>query len=224
MNIIFKKIEQLKKNILSKVASCLINIKKKVLELKNEKPDVDINSLTSRLIEEELKRENYKFKYFKVLNSTVYVIITIAACATILTTFFMPVLQINSSSMAPNFNSGDYVVSYKTKKIKQGDVIAFYYGNKILVKRVIAEAGEWVSIDVDGNVYVNGKVLEETYISEKTLGKYDIEFPYQVPADAYFVLSDNRDDVTDSRIADIGCISIEQIIGKVKFKLWAVKK
>ena len=191
---------------------------------KQNKEQIDIKQLTSKMVEEEIKRETYKYKYVKVLNSTIYVIIIIAAFATILATFFMPVLQISGSSMSPNFNSGDYVVSYKTKKIDKGDVIAFYYGNKILVKRVIAEAGDWVSIDADGNVYVNNKVLEEDYITEKVLGKYDIKFPYQVPADAYFVLSDNRSDSADSRNSNIGCISNEDIIGKILFRIWPLVK
>lgn len=224
MNSIFKKIEQLKKNILSNISSCLINIKKKVLELKNKKNDVDINLLTSRLIEEELKRETYKSKYIKLLRSTVYVLIIMVAFATLIATFFMPVFQISTSSMEPIYSNGDFVVSIKTKKLKSGDVIAFYHGNKILVKRVIAGAGDWVLMDDDGNVYVNSEKLEESYIQNKFLGDYDIKFPYQVPDGQWFVLSDDRTELIDSRNSNVGCISNEDIIGKILFRIWPLVK
>ncbi|MGN1371689.1 MAG: signal peptidase I [Candidatus Coprovivens sp.] len=189
---------------------------------KKEKPkkEIDIKSLTSKEIEEELKRETYKSKYIKVLKSTIYALVIIAAIATLLATFFMPVFQISGSSMAPKYNNGEFVISIKTTNLKRKDVIAFYHGNKILVKRVIASPGEWVAIDEEGNVYVDGLQLEESYVSNKVIGEYDIEFPYQVPDGHYFVLSDDRTESTDSRNSEIGSISEDDIIGKIVFRVW----
>ena len=136
----------------------------------------------------------------------------------------MPVFQISGSSMAPELENGDLVISIKTKKLNSGDTIAFYHGNKILVKRVIASAGEWVVIDKDGKVYVDGELLQEPYIDELILGDCDIKFPYQVPAESWFVLGDNRTIFTDSRNSEIGSIKNEDIIGKILFKLWDSNK
>lgn len=179
-------------------------------------------SLSSKSVEEELKREIYRSKYIKVLKSTIYALIIIAAVAALLATLVMPVLQVNSSSMQPTYNTGDLVVSIKTKSLTNGDIIAFYHGNKILVKRVIAGAGSWVNMDEKGNVYVNGKKLEESYIDEKSLGECDIDFPLQVPDGHWFVLSDKRGESIDSRNSEIGCISQENIIGKIVFRVWPI--
>lgn len=177
-------------------------------------------SLTSKQIEEELKREDYKTKYKKILKSTIYSLITIIALATIIATLLMPVLEVNETSMEPTLKNGEIVVSLKTQNLDQGDIIAFYHGNKILIKRVIASAGSFISIDEEGNVYVDGKLLEENYLKEKSLGETDIEFPYQVPDGSYFVLSDDRTMTHDSRNSEIGCISKENIIGKIVFRVW----
>ena len=224
MNSIIKIFEQLKKNVISNMSSFLSKIKAKLSKVKNKKTDVDINSLTSKLIEEELKRETYKSKYIKLLRSTVYVLIIMVAFAALIATFFMPVFQISTSSMEPIYSNGDFVVSIKTKKLKSGDVIAFYHGNKILVKRVIASSGDWVLMDDDGNVYVNNEKLEESYIQNKFLGDYDIKFPYQVPDGQWFVLSDDRTESIDSRNSNVGCISNEDIIGKILFRIWPLVK
>lgn len=181
-------------------------------------------SLTSTQVEEELKREIYKLKYKSVLKSTIYSLITIAAVAVLIATLVMPVLEISNSSMKPNFSDGEIVVSIKTKNLNTGDVIAFYHGNKILVKRVIAGAGSWVAIDIDGNVYVNGNLLEESYLVEKTFGESDIEYPYQVPDGSYFVLGDEREVSFDSRISEIGCVSKDDIIGKIVLRVWPLGK
>ena len=151
---------------------------------------IDISDLTSKDIEEELKRLDYNSKYIKILKSTIYSLITIAAVAVLVATMVLPVLQVSGSSMSPILDSGDIVVSVKTSKLKQGDIIAFYHGNKILVKRVIAKPGEWVNMDDNGQVYINGKKLKEPYIDELILGDVDIEFPYQVPDNHWFVLGD----------------------------------
>ena len=136
----------------------------------------------------------------------------------------MPVLEINTNSMSSTYNQGDIVTSIKTKNINQGDVIAFYHGNKILVKRVIATSGSWVVMNKDGSIYVDGKLLDEPYVENKIVGEYDIEFPYQVPDGSYFVLSDMREDAIDSRNSQIGSISSEDIIGKILFRIWPLNK
>lgn len=175
-------------------------------------------------IESELKRENYRFKYYKILKSTVYSLIIVAAIAALLATLFMPVLQISGSSMAPTFNEGEIVVSIKTSNLKLGDVVAFYHGNKILVKRVIAKSGEWVNIDLEGKVYIDGKLLDEPYINELALGDVDIEFPYQVPDGRWFVLGDKRTISIDSRNSEIGNVSKDDIVGKLIFRVWPIKR
>ena len=190
---------------------------------KEKKTKVDYKTLTSKEIEEELKRTIYNTSYVNVLKSTFYALIIIVAISVLIATFFMPVFQISGDSMAPLYDSGDFVVSIKTKKLKQGDVIAFYHGNKILVKRVIAGSGQWVVIDKKGNVLVDGKKVEESYVDDKQLGDVDIKFPYQVPGESWFVLSDDREEIIDSRNSEIGCINNEDIIGKIIFKIWDSK-
>lgn len=220
-------IKPAKKHIIFKKSSWIYKVINKfkniIFKSKKEKKKIDIKSLTSKEIEEELKRETYKSRYVKVLRSTIYALIIIVAFATLLATFYMPVFQISGSSMDPLYNSGEFVVSVKTNKLKRGDVIAFYHGNKILVKRVIASPGEWVVMDEDGNVFVDGLELQESYIAKKVLGEYDIEFPYQVPDGQWFVLSDNRAETIDSRNSSVGCISEEDIIGKILFRIWPIK-
>lgn len=202
------------------IKELITRVKTLLSKFKKEKVNIDVKTLTSKDIEEELKRETYKSKYIKVLKSTVYALIIIAASAALVATFFMPVFQISGNSMAPRYNNGEFVVSVKTSKLESGDVIAFYHGNKILVKRVIAGAGSWIVMDEEGNVYVDGLKLEESYIQNKVIGEYDIEFPYQVPDGHWFVLSDDRTESIDSRNSDIGCISQDDVIGKIIFRVW----
>ena len=199
---------------------------KKVTKKDNvkEKIELDYNSMSIDEIETELKKEKYKSKYFNILSSTIYGLIIVAALAAIIATLIMPVFQISGSSMKPVLNNGDLVISIKTKKLNTGDIIAFYHGNKILVKRVIASAGQWVIIDESGKVYVDGVLLEEPYVDSFMLGDCDIKFPYQVPAESWFVLGDNRTIFTDSRNSEIGSIKEEDIIGKILFKLWDTNK
>ena len=193
---------------------------------KNKKTNVklDYKSLTISQIENELKRETYKFRYFKILRSTVYSLVIVAAFAALLATLFMPVLQISGSSMTPTFNDGEIVVSIKTKQLSTGDIIAFYHGNKILIKRVIAKAGEWVNIDKDGKVYVNSKLLKESYVDELSFGDTDVDFPYQVPDGHWFVLGDKRTLSIDSRNSEIGSVSENDVVGKLFFRVWPIKK
>lgn len=175
-------------------------------------------NLTSLEIKEELKRENYKNKYIKLLKSTIMILIVIAAIALLIATIVLPVLEVSGSSMSPYLNEGDIVVTLKTKKLKRGDVVAFYHGNKVLIKRVVATMGEFVTIDNDGNVYVDGNKLEEEYALNKDKGESDIEYPYQVKSEEWFVLSDDRDNSIDSRNKEVGCVSNDNIIGKVILK------
>ena len=198
-------------------------INNKVNNKKKNTDKVSYKDLTVSQIEKELKRVTYKSKYKKVLMTTIYSLIIVSACAALIATLVMPVLQISSSAMYPTYNNGDIVLSIKTKKLKSGDIIAFYHGNKILVKRVIAGAGNWINIDDSGKVFINGLKLEEKYIEELSFGESDIEYPYQVPDGQWFVLSDERTNSIDSRNKDIGSISEENIIGKILFRIWPLK-
>lgn len=171
-------------------------------------------------LEAELARVKYRSRYRLVLRSTVYTLIVVAAIAVLVATIWMPVLQIYGSSMTPTLSEGDIVVSLKGSAFQRGDLVAFYLGNKILVKRCIAGPGQWVDIDADGNVYVDGELLDEPYLTEKALGDCDIELPYQVPDNRYFCMGDHRSTSVDSRSTTVGCVSDEQIVGKIVFRVW----
>ena len=173
-------------------------------------------------LEEELKRVTYRKRYHSVLRSTVYTLITVAAAAILVATLFLPVLRIYGTSMTPTMTDGDIVVSVKGRSFERGDIIAFWFNNKILVKRVIAQSGEWVDIDEAGNVFVNGTLLDEFYLTEKALGECDIELPYQVPDGRLFVLGDHRSTSADSRSSAVGCVTEEQIVGKLVFRVWPI--
>lgn len=171
-------------------------------------------------IKTELKRERNKIRFKRILKNTVYTLVIVAAIAVLITTLILPVLQIAGTSMEPTLDNGDIVVLLKTSKLKYGDLCGFSYSNKILIKRVIGLPGDVIVIDHDGNVYVNGYMLDEPYISEKGLGECDIEFPFTVPENTYFLMGDHRSTSIDSRSTVIGCIPTEQIVGKLFFKVW----
>lgn len=175
---------------------------------------------STETVRKELKRVRYRHSFSSVLKSTVYALITVAAVAVLVAVLLLPVLQIYGNSMQPSISEGSIVLSLKGGKLKSGDVIAFYYNNKILVKRVIAQPGEWVDIDEAGNVSVDGVPLDEPYLAEKALGETNIELPYQVPESRIFVMGDNRAVSVDSRNTAIGCIAEEQIVGRIFWCIW----
>ncbi len=175
-------------------------------------------------IESEIRREKYKNRYKISLKSTVFTLVTVAAVAILVATLWMPVLQIYGSSMTPTLTDGDIVISTTVSEFKTGDVIAFYYNNKVLVKRVIAVSGQWVDIKEDGTVYVNSAEIDEPYITEKSFGDCDISLPYQVPEGRIFVMGDHRSVSVDSRNSVVGCVSQEQIVGKIIFRIWPLDK
>ena len=170
----------------------------------------------------ELRRERYKRRFRRVLRKTVDALIVVAAIAAIIATLVLPVLEIAGTSMEPTLNDGDIVLLVKTDKLETGDLCAFYYSNKILIKRVIATPGDYLWLEDDGTVFVNGTALEEPYLTEKALGECDISFPYQVPENAFFMMGDQRDTSIDSRSSVIGCISTDHIIGKILCKFWPI--
>ena len=171
-------------------------------------------------LKDELKRIRYHKRYRSVLRSTIYTLLISAACAVLVATIFLPILQIYGTSMAPTFDEGDIVVSVKGMEFSTGDLISFYVGNKLLVKRYIAGPGQWVNLDEEGNVYVDDVLIPEPYVAEKALGDCNIELPYQVPESRYFVLGDQRISSVDSRNTAVGCIGEDQIVGKIVFRVW----
>lgn len=175
------------------------------------------------LIKKEIKREQYKARYYAVLRSTISVLIVVAAIAVLVATLWMPVLHIYGVSMSPTLNDGEIVVSLKSGNMKKGDLVAFYYGNKLLIKRCIAGPGEWVDIDKNGNVSVNGENLIEPYVSEKAFGECDLKLPYQVPDGRWFLMGDSRAVSIDSRNTAMGCIAQEQVVGKIVFRIWPLE-
>ncbi len=179
---------------------------------------------TTEQLEGELKRVRYKSRYRSVLRSTIYSLITVAAIAVLIATLWLPVLQVYGNSMTPALQNGEIIFTVKMSEFEPGDIISFYYNNKILIKRVIARSGEWVNMDADGNVYVNETLLDEPYLDEKAFGDCNIELPYQVPEGRVFVMGDHRSTSVDSRNSAVGCVAQEQIVGKILFRVWPLEK
>ena len=178
---------------------------------------------TKDQIESERKRYRWQKAYLKALRGTISVLTYVAAVAALIATLVLPVLQIEGTSMEPTLVNGDIVVLAKTTDFDRGDICGFAWNNKILVKRVIGIPGDWIEIDTDGTVYLNGERLNEPYAQQIAFGECDLEFPYQVPQEQYFVLGDMRESSIDSRNTLVGCVENEQIIGKIFFRIWPFK-
>lgn len=179
---------------------------------------------TTQEFEQELERVRYGMNFRRVLRNTVFLLIVVAAVSVLVAVLLLPVLQIYGHSMNETLDEGDIVVSVKGSSFETGDIIAFYYNNKILVKRVIGNPGDWIDIDQEGNVYVNNIRAEEPYLDDKAYGECNIELPYQVPESKVFVMGDNRRVSIDSRNTAVGCVAEEQIVGKIVFRIWPLAR
>lgn len=188
------------------------------------KKQTDTISLpTKEQVETERKRYRRQKAYNKALRGTVYVLTIVAAVAVLVATLVLPVLQIEGTSMEPTLTSGDIVLLAKTTRFSYGELCAFTWNNKLLVKRVIGLPGDWIEIDTDGAIYLNGEKLDEPYVQQPDFGECDLEFPFQVPQEQYFVVGDMRESSIDSRNSLIGCIPKDQIVGKVFFRVWPLR-
>ena len=179
---------------------------------------------TAVQLEAELKRAKYQREYRKLLRNTISSLIVVAAIAVLVSMLFLPVLRVTGTSMTPTLQNDELVVCRKRGTFQSGDIIAFYFNNKILLKRVIGVAGDIIDIDDSGTVYVNGEALEEPYLNEKALGECDIELPYQVPDERVFVMGDHRSTSVDSRSTAVGCVAEEAVVGKLILRVWPVKQ
>ena len=202
----------------------LRHLKRKELIDLIDKMQTNSDLISNDEVKEELSRLKERERYLKKVQKTLSILVVVAAISVLVATLWMPVLKIYGSSMDPTLENGQIVVSIKTKKLKSGDVVAFWQGNKLLVKRVIASPGQKVDIDVNGKVFVDGKAISETYLDSESLGNTDIDFPHQVEDSRWFCMGDNRESSIDSRSAVIGDISKEQIEGKVLFSVWPLNK
>lgn len=188
-----------------------------------QKRDAVTSLPTKKQVETERKRYRRQKAYGKALGGTLYVLTIVAAVAVLVATLVIPVLQIEGTSMAPTLVNGDIVLLTKTTGFDRGELCGFSWNNKLLIKRVIGIPGDWIEMDTDGTVYRNGEKLNEPYAEQLAVGECDLEFPFQVPQEQYFVLGDMRESSIDSRNTLIGCVEKEQIVGKVFFRVWPLK-
>ncbi len=190
--------------------------------MKRKSKEIEIPSM--EVVEAELSRINYKDRYRLALRGTIFTLIVVAAIAILIATLWLPFLRIYGVSMTPTLQEGDFVCCLASSEYESGDLLAFYYNNKILIKRVIGSSGDWINMDADGNVYVNNILLDEPYLTEKAVGECDLEFPYQVPEDTLFVMGDKRSTSVDSRSSTVGCIAEEYIIGRLLVRIWPLER
>lgn len=181
---------------------------------KSERPSVE-------QVREEKQKLSSRRKYWKMLRNTLAVLVVVAAIAVLISTLFMPVIQVSGDSMEPTLKDGDILLLVRTKSFESGDICCVSWHNKMLLKRVIGLPGDRIDIDKDGNVSVNGKVLDEPYATDKSLGECDVQLPLTVPENSLFVLGDKRATSIDSRSSAVGCIEKDQIVGRVLFTLWS---
>ncbi len=174
-------------------------------------------------LKKELKRVNNKREYKRVLRNSIFVVVVVAALAVLISSFYVTVLKVTGDSMTPTLETGEIVIAQNSGTFEPGDLIAFYYNNKVLVKRVLGSPGDWINIDDDGLVSINGVAIEEDYVTDKSLEPTDLTFPYQVPENRFFVLGDHRNVSIDSRSTVVGCVTREQLIGKVVFRVFPFK-
>lgn len=139
----------------------------------------------------EQRRMKYKAAYRSALLSTINALLLVAAVAVLLSSLLLPVMQISGNSMEPTLENNDIIVLIKTNRFGIGDLCSFSWNNRMLIKRVIGVPGDWIEIDSGGTVYVNGQEIDEPYVTEKSLGECDIEFPYQVPENCLFMMGDS---------------------------------
>ena len=184
----------------------------------------ELNMPSVRELDEELRRVNHHSRFRQLLRSTIYTLIVVSAVAVLVAVLFMPVLRIYGNSMTPTLNEGEIVISIKGADIDHGDVVGVYFGSKLLIKRCIALEHEWVNIDEDGNVYVEGELIDEPYLTEKAFGECNLELPYQVPDGSIFVMGDHRETSIDSRNTSVGCIDTENVVGKIVFRVWPLEE
>ena len=179
---------------------------------------------TTEEVKAERERLEYRSRYGRVLRSTNNAQLVVAAAAVLLATLLLPVLQVSGDSMNPTLEDKDILVLVKGENMETGDLCAFYWQNKLLIKRIIGAPGDVITLDENGVVTVNGKTLDEPYVDELALGECDIRFPYQVPENRYFVLGDHRAVSIDSRSSVIGCVEKSQILGRVFLRVWPLDR
>lgn len=185
-----------------------------------KKPTHRTQDVTASQLQTELRRVRSKKKFWQLLLNSICTLIVVAAGAMLVAVIFLQVIRIYGTSMQPCLNDGEIVVSLKESQAKQGDILAVYCGSKLLIKRCIATEQQWVEVDSEGNVYVDGQPLEEPYVTQKSLGQCNIDMPYQVPEGTVFVMGDRRETSIDSRTTSVGCIPNDEIIGKIIFRVW----